>query len=156
MILKILCCLIPELLHSQTWTAGHLSSGVTATPYQPFTAEGEKKKTTDNCGNLIATKATQGGFWCNLIQQEPVTFRNHCQLVRRFMFFPANQWLCHSQHGKQFSSNVRMMSSDASIEQLPKKPHINPSGANQLFTLKLGLQYFTCTVHTFTDSVYIF
>lgn len=44
MILKILCCLIPELLHSQTWTAGHLSSGVTATPYQPFTAEGEKKK----------------------------------------------------------------------------------------------------------------
>lgn len=32
MILKILCCLIPELLHSQTWTAGHLSSGVTATP----------------------------------------------------------------------------------------------------------------------------
>lgn len=43
MILKILCCLIPELLHSQTWTAGHLSSGVTATPYQPFTAEGEKK-----------------------------------------------------------------------------------------------------------------
>lgn len=86
MILKILCCLIPELLHSQTWTAGHLSSGVTATPYQPFTAEGEKK-TTDNCGNLIATKATQGSFWCNLIQQEPVTFRNHCQLVRRFMFF---------------------------------------------------------------------
>lgn len=115
-----------------------------------------KKKTTDNCGNLIATKATQGSFWCNLIQQEPVTFRNHCQLVRRFMFFPANQWLCHSQDGKQFSSNVRMMSSDASIEQLPKKPHINPSGANQLFTLKLGLQYFTCTVHTFTDSVYIF
>lgn len=117
---------------------------------------GKKKKTTDNCGNLIATKATQGSFWCNLIQQEPVTFRNHCQLVRRFKFFPANQWLCHSQHGKQFSSNVRMMSSDASIEQLPKKPQINPSGANQLFTLKLGLQYFTCTVHTFTDSVYIF
>lgn len=44
MILKILCCLIPELLNSQTWTAGHLSSGVTATPYQPFTAEGKKKK----------------------------------------------------------------------------------------------------------------
>lgn len=125
------------------------------TAYQPFTAEGGEK-TTGNCGNLIATKATQGNFWCNLIQQEPVTFRNHCQLVRRFMFFPANRWLCHSQHGKQFSSNVRMMSSDASIEQLPKKPHINPSGANQLFTLKLGLQYFTCTVHTFTDSLYIF
>lgn len=89
MILKILCCLIPELLNSQTWTAGHLSSGVTATPYQPFTAEGKKKNTTtDNCGNLIATKATQGSFGCNLIQQEPVTFRNHCQLVRRFMFFP--------------------------------------------------------------------
>lgn len=78
MILKILCCLIPELLHSQTWTAGHLSSGVTATPYQPFTAEGEKK--------------------------------NYRQLWQ----------------------------------------------SDQLFTLKLGLQYFTCTVHTFTDSVYIF
>lgn len=141
----------PMLPHS--WVIAF--TNLAATPHQPFTAEGEKK-TTDNCGNLIATKATQGSFWCNLIQQQPVTSRNHCQPVRRFMVFPANRWLCHGQHGKQFSSNVRMMSSDASIEQLLKKQHINPSGANQLFTLKLGLQYFTCTVHTFTDSLYIF
>lgn len=122
-----------------------------------FYGWGGKKK---NYRQLWQSDSNQSNTRKFLVQPHPARASNLQEPLPTgqeiHVFFPANQWLCHSQHGKQFSSNVRMMSSDASIEQLPKKPHINPSGANQLFTLKLGLQYFTCTVHTFTDSVYIF
>lgn len=73
MILKILCCLIPELLHSQTWTAGHLSSGVTATPYQPFTAEGEKKK---NYRQLWQSDSNQSNTRKFLVQPHPARASN--------------------------------------------------------------------------------
>lgn len=72
MILKILCCLIPELLHSQTWTAGHLSSGVTATPYQPFTAEGEKK----NYRQLWQSDSNQSNTRKFLVQPHPARASN--------------------------------------------------------------------------------
>lgn len=72
MILKILCCLIPELLHSQTWTAGHLSSGVTATPYQPFMAEGEKK----NYRQLWQSDSNQSNTRKFLVQPHPARASN--------------------------------------------------------------------------------
>lgn len=72
MILKILCCLIPELLHSQTWTAGHLSSGVTATPYQPFTAEGGKK----NYRQLWQSDSNQSNTRKFLVQPHPARASN--------------------------------------------------------------------------------
>lgn len=72
MTLKILCCLIPELLHSQTWTAGHLSSGVTATPYQPFTAEGEKK----NYRQLWQSDSNQSNTRKFLVQPHPARASN--------------------------------------------------------------------------------
>lgn len=72
MILKILSCLIPELLHSQTWTAGHLSSGVTATPYQPFTAEGEKK----NYRQLWQSDSNQSNTRKFLVQPHPARASN--------------------------------------------------------------------------------